>query len=107
MEKFEEISTNEFDELVKRDQNDLAKNEDEKKEEQLINNTRIVEFVFIILGLVLIILGKGEKEELLTIFGYITIITTILNFAILLPFFKVIASISRNLRKINKQAKSK
>ena len=76
----------------------INKNEDEEK---LVNNTEIILYIFVVLGIIAFIIGACSNEEAPAIIGATIVVSSIINFKVLIPLFRVLANISRNLRELN------
>jgi membrane-bound ClpP family serine protease len=72
-------------------------------ESKLLSNSQIVQYIFIAIGVILFLIGASENENTPAVIGVAIIVITLLNFAILIPLFKVLVNISRNLKELNKK----
>ena len=75
----------------------------DNSESRLIANSQIVKYIFIAIGVILFLIGASNNENFPAIIGVTIIVITLLYFAILMPLFKVLVNISRNLKEINKK----
>lgn len=72
-------------------------------EDKLVDNAQILFVTILIIGGLLAFIGFADEKGAIGIIGIVLIVGSVINYAIIIPLFKVIANISRNLKEINKK----
>lgn len=75
-------------------------------EDKLVDNAQILSAIILIIGGVLAFIGFADEKGAIGIIGIVLIVGSVIDYAIIIPLFKVIANISRSLKEL-KKAKDK
>ncbi|MBQ2046106.1 MAG: hypothetical protein II260_02850 [Muribaculaceae bacterium] len=76
---------------------------DDDCENQLLENTKFAKWGMLAIGALLFGIALSIKNDILIAISIAMIVVVVINFAILIPLFKVLVNISRNLKELIKK----